>query len=781
MDMKDCYARKVKSGDRQYLLEHLNNVSQLSANFSFAKNISKLAGFLHDLGKTTIAFQQYLLNDGPKGSVTHSIQGSLFVDDVFSCNKAENLLLKEILEMIISAHHNHLADGVKTDGSSPFSDKINDKDKEDYFYDEIKENYINKTNDYILKIKMLQEEAVKEISLFLNKIRDNFKLNSRYFACGLFVKYLYSCLVDADRLDAYLFEVKEKYQPQVTNWDELISVFESEIKNFNNDSKINIIRNSISSMCLEAANKETGIYQLSVPTGGGKTLSSLRFALHHAKKYNKKHIIYVIPYLSIIEQTAKTIRDKLRIDQENPLLLEHHSNIAYLDDDEKRDLQKLAASRWDNPIIITTMVQFLDTVMSSHGSKLRKFHNMQDAVIIFDEIQFLPINTVNLFNEVISFLSNILNTTILLCSATQPLLESTDRKNLVFKNEPYLIQKVDSYFQDLKRTNIVVENDMNINDFAYFILNKAKENSNCLVIVNTKKYARDVFNKLKDMNSEFQLLHLSTSMYSAHRFEVLEQIKKYLENDTKVICISTQLIEAGVDISFNCVIRAMAGLDSILQASGRCNRNGESITPKNVYTVPLKDENLDRLQDIKLGKDITLRVIHENQNKDLLSNEVLDQYYKYYFFSQHNIMDFPVDNDSSIYEMLSTNKTGKGNHKNRTGNNLVQCIYQAFATADEKYYTIANNTQSVIVSCKDSEGLINQYKNSTNIKEKLSIIRKLEKYSVSIYKDYELKILSEKKAISVIDDEFGLHVLDKNYYNELVGLLLNADPKSLVI
>jgi CRISPR-associated endonuclease/helicase Cas3 len=473
MDIKDYYSRKDTNGDIQYLYDHLNNVAEFASSFSKAVNISKLTGLLHDLGKATIAFQDYLMNGGKKGSVTHSLQGALFIDDVYSNDELPDKLLKEILEMIISAHHNQLVDGITPDGSGLFIDKINRKDEDSLSYNEIKENFTSSANEYITEINSLYLLALDEINLYLDKIKKTFRyINSAQFSLGLFVKYLYSCLIDADRLDAYLFEVKENYQPLNPNWDDLIKIFELKINSYSTDTKIGLVRHIISEKCKVASEKDTGIYQLSVPTGGGKTLSSMRFALHHAKKYNKKHIIYVIPYLSIIEQTAKNIRDMFEIEQNSPLLLEHHSNIALSDDDEKKDYQKLAASRWDNPIIITTMVQFLETVMSSRGSKLRKLHNMQDSIIIFDEIQFLPTNTVHLFNEVVSFLSKILDSTILLCTATQPLLGLTERRNLILPDKPYLIDEVEGCYKDLKRTQIVVESEKCIEDFAHFIIKR---------------------------------------------------------------------------------------------------------------------------------------------------------------------------------------------------------------------------------------------------------------------------------------------------------------------
>ena len=209
------------------------------------------------------------------------------------------------------------------------------------------------------------------------------------------------------------------------------------MKSFDSTSEINKIRQQITEQCRQAGSRETGIYRLSVPTGGGKTLASLNFALHHALETGKRRIIYVIPYLSITSQTVATFRNMLGLDADSNIVLEHYStaglqnsgNTGSIGTSEEEDVKerqrKLASERWDNPIIVTTMVEFLETVMSARGTKLRKFHNMANSVIIFDEIQSLPLNIINPFNEVVSFLSTILDSTILLCSATQPLLERT--------------------------------------------------------------------------------------------------------------------------------------------------------------------------------------------------------------------------------------------------------------------------------------------------------------------------------------------------------------------
>lgn len=636
-------ARKDEEGNTQALYDHLHGAGRLASGFEdeFA-DISRTAAVLHDVGKVAQQFQTYLLSDdGHRGDVQHARQGAFVVNDFFESKGEIEEIAKEILELAISKHHGGLPDCIDESGNRAFllgfteSDKSNEK----YAYQEIKRGL----NGLALDLQSNFRGSAEDIACFLKKIKSlRLSKDSIYFYLGLLVKLIYSRLVDADRTDAACFETRKQYRPNAVDWQNLISRLDKSMRSFDSSSEINRIRHQINEQCCLAGARETGIYRLSIPTGGGKTLASLNFALHHALKTGKRRIIYVIPYLSITTQTAKTFRDVLGLNSDSDVLLEHYStagmqrsadvadNASSEFEDAGEHQRKLAAERWDNPIIVTTMVEFLETVMSARGTKLRKFHNMADSVIIFDEIQSLPMNTINLFNEIVSFLSKITNSTILLCSATQPLLEKTKRENLLLSEKPDLIAETESYEDKLRRTRIVASaENKSCDELGQIIYQQARKNGNCLAIVNLKKEAREIFQCLErlDVNHEFELIHLSTAMCGRHRTDCLNRIGALLDpgNPKPVICVSTQLIEAGVDISFACVVRAMAGLDSIMQAAGRCNRNGESVEPKNVYVYPLKDEDsMERyLPDIAMGKQLTLQIMENYPGKDLLSSNIL--------------------------------------------------------------------------------------------------------------------------------------------------------------
>ncbi|WP_066646405.1 CRISPR-associated helicase/endonuclease Cas3 [Christensenella timonensis] len=775
-------ARKNTRDETQSLLEHAKNVAAISTANSHYPNMSRLIAYLHDLGKLSDAFQRYIRDGGERGSVIHAWQGAFFANEIFQDHGApEALLLKEMIGFCITSHHNHLADGIAPDGATDYFDKLLNTDDAKYSYDTVKNKITDVEKE---KLQSLFEEAVRETCALLVEIQHTYQNgSSATFALGLAVKYLYSCLVDADRFDAYLFDVNEKFLCSATDWNTLTQTFEKNIALFSSDTDIAKIRKSVSGKCKAAADHETGIYQLLVPTGGGKTLSSLRFALHHCKKRNKKRIIYVIPYLSIIEQTAKSIRGILDLDEDSDIVFEHHSNTPEPEDEKASETQKRMAARWDSPIVITTMVQFLESVMSAKSGKLRKFASMADAVIIFDEIQSMPIKAIHCFNEVVSFLSKILNATVLLCSATQPALESTQRSNLLLAEHPRLIDCANE-FSHMKRVNIAAAAERDVCSAADFIMDKANENGNCLVIVNTRKSALELFHTIKSRNIDFEVLHLSTSMCASHRMAVIQKMRERLDNGEKVICISTQLIEAGVDISFACVIRSMAGLDSIAQAAGRCNRNGESAEPKKVYIFPLKGENLDRLPDIRSGKETTLRIIqHRGSDVDLLDETVMCEFYRQYFAGKDAQMDYPANQNGSIYAMLSGNKSGVRNYCNKTGKNFPHFISQAFHTADANFNVIDKNTTSAVAMYKEAKRWIAEYKSQPpNIftKEKVQILRKLQRFSVPLY-EYELKKLSERRALSPLDEETGMLLLDENYYSQDTGLVLEIVQDNLIV
>ena len=808
MIMEDLLARRDQSGRTQTLQSHLSGAAALSGAFEGEfSSLARLAAFLHDAGKASKNFQDYLLSDdGIRGSVIHAWQGAFMINDLDAQNGYAKIA-QQLLELVISKHHGELPDCVNQDGMESFFDNFSAENKQDgkYSYNEVKRNL----NDLQPQISKLFLEASDEIESFfvgMSEIRNahgkQLSGESKFFYLGLLAKYIYSRLVDADRTDAASFESRTTYQPKIVQWEELISKLDKKMSGFDSTTSINAIRSKISQACRQASDRKTGIYKLAVPTGGGKTLASLNFAMRHAQKQGKRRIIYVIPYLSITTQTSQTFRDMLDLSENNDLILEHYSSAMNetieeitkeRTDEEKEEesakskKRKLVAEQWDNPIIVTTMVQFLETIMSARGTNLCKFHNMAESVIIFDEIQSLPTDTINLFNGIVSFLSEILDSTILLCSATQPLLEQTNRDNLCLASEPNLIKLNEHDLGLFKRTNIVASTkDKDCDELAEFAFDRARENGNCLIIVNLKSKAKNIYQALRklDEDKQFDLIHLSTSMCGKHRKDQLDHIRNsFKSSEAKpIICVSTQLIEAGVDISFSCVVRAMAGLDSILQAAGRCNRNGESPTPKNVYVFPVKDEKgLSYLPDIKLGKELMSQLIREYPDEDLLSDAMLTEYYRRYFArlqpddrKQFSKMDYPLKGfHTSAYDLLARNRMWRGTYKNRRGADFPYYYAQAFKTVSDNFHLIPGAACNVVVPYGNSKEILDLLSVSDDMGTRYKALHSMQDYTVSLF-EWEEQSLRESHAIDLVDDTFEIYALDQEYYNEEYGLAVEA-------
>jgi len=721
----------------QPLSQHMHNVSTHAAAFGKKCDISEMAGvagFFHDLGKLSDAFQAKL--DGNQDQVPHSIFGAkrVFADMEMLPHIAE------ILSNSIMAHHGALYDNLSPNGDTPILDRL----------------AIVRLFPLFPSARTVQVDTLKkEFDALIKKIHPD----DIGFAISMLTKLVYSCLVDADRLDAYLHESKQPLHQHVTDWDKMLSKLMARLANFTYETDIALFRKRISDSCGESGLRERGVYKLEVPTGGGKTLASLRFALVHAKKHKFDRIIFVIPYLSILSQTAEEIRKALEEDE--AIVLEHHSGFL----PDKPEFYKLQTDRWDAPIILTTQVQFLESVFSAKGSDLRKLHSMANSVIIFDEAQNLPVKCVHIFNGAINFLSSVCGTTVLLCTATQPLLDKVKRKLRLSQNP-----SIAECGTLAKRTNIeyaITQAGYSYPELADFVMDK--HNTSTLVIVNTKAAAKALYDELKEIKTP--VLHLSTNMCAAHRDDVFAQLRYKLDTKAPVICISTQLIEAGVDISFECVIRAVAGLDSIFQAAGRCNRHGEFGEAKDVFVINIAGENLTKLPDIKIGAEITRRLCDEGRGEDI------DAYYHYYFHERRNIMDYPTGDNGTIYDLLSANNQGCNAFRNSGNKKKAPATRAALRSAADAFFVIDRGRKDVIVPYGEALELVAQYSNSYDLSEKRKLLRLLGKYSVSLYQ-YQEDILKNANALYMQDE---LTIVAAGFYDPVRGIDLEGKQEFLIL
>jgi len=782
-------SRIAPDGREQLTIQHLKETAEyaqiIGDKFS-VPNMCQVAALLHDIGKFSTEFVMYLrqnhldkrLGHKPtgRGSVIHTTQGAKFIYEKETvCEDFLDALVREIIAMCIANHHGSLMDAISPFGDTPFSDRMKIH-KDAFNYSEVLQavsddnitGYVTETLKY----------CRNELEKFINKCRSN-NLNIA-FMIHLLTKSIFSCLVDADRYNAYCFEIntiQDKCR-KLPPWDDYANRLEQKISTFKADSEIDRIRHNISENCLKSASLPKGIYRLDVPTGGGKTLSSLRFALNHAKVHEAEHIIYVLPYLSVLEQTADEIKKALQFKPGDNFILEHHSNYIVSGDSEEAQIHKLLTSRWDGAIIITTMVQFLESIYSCRSSDLRKLHNMANSVLIFDEVQSIPMKCINLFNEAINYLHYCGGSSILLCTATQPPLNKAEKpiRQSVINS---LVPDMSESFKRLRRTFIedkTIPGGYSTDVLQMFVLDAFRREGNCLVILNTKKDAASLYRAFKDYlksnpQENIDLYHLSTLMCPAHRLDTINTIKERQQKN--VICISTQLIEAGVNISFGCVIRAIAGLDSIAQAAGRCNRHCEDPNGKKVYIVNISDENLSKLPDIKCGADVTYRILGEKP-EDLLSPVVISRYYDEYFHKQKRYMSYSVNDIGNLYDLLSDNMKGVNAYFN-AGGKTPPSLHQAFQTAGDLFSVIEQRTTSVLVPYGEGKQLAEKYRKA-DLNEKSRLLHEIGLYSVSLYR-YQIDKLHEMNAIYSIDDE--ILVLDSGYYDDKLGFIFDTQNEFL--
>lgn len=649
--------RRENDGKPQDLWDHLTETSLLAGLFAEKIGLQaqgELLGLLHDLGKASQEFDRYIRSatgmidpdddeyvdaNEKKGKIDHSSAGAQVIYHYFADKGNEYLWVLQILPLIIASHHSGLIDCITTNGTDNFSRRMNKSDEKTRMNEALSnmdKNIKQKMGELLSESNLIYDLNKRLISLR----EENDSKESLLLKSGLLTRFLFSCLIDADRLNTADFEYPERAtlrnQGKYMDWPFLVERLEAEIAKFEVRNIVDSLRKEISDHCYKFYDRPKGLYQLTVPTGGGKTLSSLRFALSHANKYQMDRIIYVIPFTSIIDQNAQKTREILegKTDKVSSIVLEHHSNLT---PDEENTRQKLLSENWDAPVIFTTMVQFLEALFGYASRNARRMHQLAKAVIIFDEIQAIPIKCVHLFNVAIRFLVKSCDSTVVLCTATQPLLDKIvpDQRALQIAPEQQMIPDLRKLFLDLKR--VEVHNKCKIGGWTVtevknLVEQELQNTGSVLIVVNTKISAINLFQQLKK-HLKAEMFHLSTNMCPAHRMEILNRIKGNLLKNIPSICVSTQLIEAGVDIDFGTVIRYLAGLDSIAQAAGRCNRNGRRPKQGQVFIINPKDENLDCLNDIRIGRNITERILEEFKTNpeqfdgDLLGLKAMDCYY----------------------------------------------------------------------------------------------------------------------------------------------------------
>ena len=740
--------------------------------------IVKLIYYAHDMGKCAEDFEGYIYgtNNILRGEIDHCYAGAKHIVEL--AEKTGDQKVKEtaaFIARVVMSHHG-LCDWLDKDGESYYKRRISKEER----YEEILNNYRKMFSDELLTELLL--EAAEEYKCIRKKILEISDGNriKRAFYLGQFERLILSMLVHSDRTNTAGFmagkEMELKYEQKI--WDDFCIKMEEKCSEFSRlEDPVSQIRSDISNRCKRFSKHKVDIARLIVPTGGGKTFSSLRFALNYCKEQKKKRIFYIAPFMSILEQNCDVIKSVVG----REYVLEHHSDaLANICDEDELTEYELRTDQWDLPVIATTMVQFLNTFFSGKMSSVRRMHKLCNSVIIVDEVQSVPVKCVSLFNLALNFISKVGNATIVLCSATQPTLEKMEY-GLLLDKEDSMTGDYRKDFQEFRRNRIVPmlqTEGYTYEEASEFCLVRYREEGSVLMVVNTKTAAATIFALLKAEQTDAEIVHLSTFMCPEHRRDRMDHLRKCLEEQKKVICITTPLIEAGVDISFPCVIRSLAGMDHLAQAAGRCNRSGEFKRCCSVYLLNLREERLGSLSEIKNGQDITRQMIAAGRYDDMLAVSTMSDYFQKFYMDMSGELNYSIEDagaKTSLLDLLSVN-TNRWKLKVHRKNSSSRS--QAFKTAGQLFHVIEEAAQPVFVPYnEEAKTLIEELGSEKNPYDIMMFLRKAQKYMVDLYPNTIKELLG--KALNVM--ECGALVLREEFYDREMGVQKEGKPMELLM
>ncbi len=796
--------RRKEDGAEQSIADHLRGVSCWAGRHASKiglRQAGELVGLLHDLGKYSNAFQSYLKSaaglldpdaDGytdfvsVKGKIDHSTAGAQYIWRRLSNGAGMAPYVGQILALCIASHHSGLIDCISADSESFGEDKFTRRmEKERTYLEEAvesaEEEILGKAMDLLDDPNLVED--VRTLSRRIAKSNNGLPIAVQQ-QFGLVVRFLFSCLLDGDRSDTADFESKRaeasRQRGIYRDWRTLTDRLETHLSKLLSRQRIDFLRCEVSEHCRDAADRGAGVYTLTVPTGGGKTLASLRFALHHAQNRKLDRVIYVVPFTSIIDQNADVVRNILEVGEDRGMVvLEHHSNLT----PEVQTLrEKILCENWDSPVVYTTMVQFLEALFGSGTRGARRMHQLANSVLIFDEVQSLPIKCVHLFNNAINFLVEQCNCTAVLCTATQPLLHQVNERGAVrMSPQAEIMPDRQRLFDELKRVEVIDRRrpgGWSYDAIAQLAVEEERRVGSCLVVVNTKEAARRVYENCHEVDGS-ERVHLSTHMCPAHRRERLAYIRARLTAGLPIICVSTQLIEAGVDVDFGAAIRSLAGLDSIAQTAGRCNRNGR-LTVGRLHVVDASEENLTNLPEIRVACRSAQRVLddfRENSERyghNMFGPGAMEDYYRYYFFERREEMSYPVvladGRKDTVLGMLSDNGNAISDYRRVHKQNPRIHFTQAFMTAAKAFRAIDVPTRGVIVPYgKEGQEVIGELCSAYAIEKQYELLRKAQQFTVNVF-PHVLQELVENRAVRRVQENVEILYLDERYYSEEFGM-----------
>lgn len=696
-------AHIAPDGREQTVLDHLTGTAELCAAFAStfdSADQGRLAGLAHDIGKYSIEFQRRL-QGGPR--VDHATAGAL----------ACAALSQPFAAFAVMGHHGGLPDG----GGQGVTDN----------------------GTFLARLEQARKGKLPDCSPWRAEVtlprlppaRQRDPLEMMFFT-----RMLYSCLVDADYLDTEAFMSGQPRDTSAPTMEQLWERLHGHISRwFPPEEGLNASRCQVLERCIrQGTEQKPGLFTLTVPTGGGKTVASLAFALAHAKVHGLRRVIYVIPYTSIIEQTADTFRKILGPEA----VLEHHSNVLYDTEDETdKDNIRLAQAteNWDMPVIVTTAVQFFESLYASRSSQCRKLHNIAQSVIVFDEAQMIPLSYLRPCVHAIAQLVKGYGASAVLCTATQPALAPLFQEFLPDRPPLELCPPELCPPEVFRRAAFRQAGTLTWMELAQ-TLNQARQ---VLCIVNSRKAAQEVFSLLDGEGS----FHLSTLMYPAHRRSVLEEIGRRLIAGLPCRVVSTSLIEAGVDVDFPAVWREEAGLDSILQAAGRCNREGDRPVSESIVTIFRGETPPPALFQTAIGAGRETLGRYE----DPAAPAAIHHYFT-------NLLDLKGQQAQDRQGILP----------------LIQRELMPFRTVADRFHLIDSPTRTIYIPLGEGAALAEQLQAGARSR---ALFRRLGQYGVSVYQDH-FAALDRAGELEVLED--GSAVLrDTALYDPVSGLSMEAD------
>ncbi|TLS67622.1 CRISPR-associated helicase Cas3' [Mariprofundus erugo] len=709
-----------------HLEEHLLKVAHKAAGYAEAFHSelwAELAGRWHDLGKYSATFQKMIyeangmdahVEPETSGPRNHSSAGALYAVEKLG-------VAGRVLAYLIAGHHAGLPDWFKVDApGQALGERLQEKE------------HLEDARKADIPYEILAGATPTQAPVG----------GSDGFA--LWVRMLFSSLVDADFLDTESFYDPDK-AGQRGNYPYLCDLkckFDNHMRVISaeaDDTEVNRIRAGILADCRRAGLKGSGIFSLTVPTGGGKTLSSMAFALEHAVRHGKSRIIYVIPYTSIIEQTANIFRGIF-----GDSVIEHHSS---LDPDKENHRSRLASENWDAPIVVTTNVQFFESLFAARTSRCRKLHNIANSIVILDEAQLMPPEFLKPILKVMNLLSEHYGVTFVISTATQPALGSMKdpfgRVSLDGLDDvKEIISDPDELYSQLERVSVKMPDDFQQQNSWEDMASEIGAYESVLAIVNTRQDARELYRLMPECT-----IHLSALMCGEHRSQVIAEIKQRLKSGLPTRVVSTQLVEAGVDLDFPVVYRAMAGLDSIAQAAGRCNREGKlQEKGKVVVFVPPKPAPVGHLR----RAETTTVSLMSGYKGDPLARGNFKRFFEHFYDK--------CELDKEGIESLLCPEADLAGVQFRTAAMKMQLIKDA-------------GVQVLVPANEESEALLDQLKVTGPYRE---LMRKLQRYSVNVSQFWFDKMKARGDVIEIHSGIFAL--VSPALYHREFGLLLEGEP-----